>query len=153
MAAIRKEKFTVKKLNALREQTKKPYWIEGPMEPFWRELEEILRIDPSKGRWKKLRGNDITGDVWRCDIGEYRHKHTVHRFSWMYVESSGEVIGEHGHDEPANRGKQKRKIKEWYVFPDGRIEVCLKGETHKLVNNYGKPIYVLSIKAGSNGNR
>ena len=51
----------------------------------------------------------------------------------------------HGHEELANGGKQKRKIKEWYVFPDGRVEVCDKGQLHRLVNDYGMPIYVLSV--------
>ena len=149
--ATRKEKFNLKNLKELREKTTKPYWIESPMEPFWRELEEILMNSSQKGRWKKLRGEP--GDVWRCDIGEYRHKHTVHRFSWLYVESTGEAVGMHGHEELANGGKQKRKIKEWYVFPDGRVEVCDKGQLHRLVNDYGMPIYVLSIKSGRNGRR
>ena len=49
--------------------------------------------------------------------------------------------------------KQIRKIKEWYVFPDGTIELCRKDEKHSLVNNFGKPIFVLSIKSYSNGTR
>ena len=69
------------------------------------------------------------------------------------MESEGEAVGMHGHEELANRGKQKRKIKEWYVFPDGHVEFCDKGQMHRLVNNYGMPIYVLSIKSCRNGIR
>ena len=105
------------------------------------------------------------------------YHHTVHRFAWLYVKDTGEVIGEHGHEEPVNNGKSKgkqskgkqtkgkkikgkkikskqtKKFKEWYVFPDGTIAVCPRGKTHRLVNSFGKPIYVLSIKVGSNSTR
>ncbi len=148
----RKERFSLEKLNSLRQKTKKPYWIEDPMECFWTELEMLLRAGDSENPWEKLEGEP--GDVWRYNIGEVYYRHTVHKFSWLYVETTGEAVGEHGHEQPANQGRQKRLWKEWYVFfYDGRIEVCAKGQTHKLVNNYGKPIYVLSIKVGSNGNR
>ena len=78
---------------------------------------------------------------------------TVHEFNYLYVETQGLAIAKHGHQAPANGGKQIRKIKEWYVFPDGTIELCRKDEKHSLVNNFGKPIFVLSIKSYSNGTR
>lgn len=147
----RKRKFTEKDLNSIREKTMEPYWLGSPMDCFWEEIRAILRITKPSS-WKKLKGKDIKGNVWQQTIGEYCHKHTVHRFTWLYVNSTGEVISEHGHEEPANGGKQTRRFKEWYIFPDGIIRICDKGETHSLFNNYGEPIYVLSIKVGSNGN-
>ena len=140
-------------LRKVRKENEKSYWLEDPYYYFWEELEAILRTKQEKGSWKKLEGDDVLGDVWEQQIGEYHHRHTVHRFSYLYVESRGIAIAEHGHEEPANRGKQRRKIKEWYVFLDGRIEICKKDEKHRLVNNSGRPIYVLSIKICSNGTR
>lgn len=150
--ATRERNFTEKDLISIREKTGKPYWIGSPMDCFWEEIEAILRTTKTSS-WEKLRGPHIKGNVWQQDIGEYRHKHTVHQFAWIYTADPGEVIGEHGHEKPANRGKQVRKFKEWYIFPDGTIRVCSKGETHRLVNNYGGPINVLSIKVGSNSTR
>ena len=93
----------------------------------------------------------VLGEVWSQPIGEFYYKNTVHRFAYLYVESQGLAIADHGHEEPVHGGEQVRKIKEWYVFPDGRMELCRKDCKHRLVNNYGKPIYVLSVKIGSNG--
>ena len=149
----RKRKFTEKDLNSIREKTGEPYWIESPWDCFWEEIKAILRTTEKPASWKKLKGKDIQGDVWQQVIGQYMHHHTVHRFAWLYVKDTGEVIGEHGHEEPANNGKQTKRFKEWYVFPDGTISVCPRGETHRLVNSFGKPIYVLSIKVGSNSTR
>ena len=67
------------------------------------------------------------------------------------MESQGLAIARHGHEELVHGGKQIRKIKEWYIFPDGKMSFCGKDETHELVNIYGKPIYVLSINVSSNG--
>lgn len=154
----RKRKFTEKDLASIREKTMKPYWLESPLDCFWKEIKEILRTTEKPASWKKLKGKDIHGDVWQQKIGQYMHHHTVHRFAWLYVESTGEVIGEHGHEEPVNtrkktKSKQTKRFKEWYVFPDGTIAVCPRGETHRLINSFGKPIYVLSIKVGSNSTR
>ena len=165
----RKRKFTEKDLASIREKTMKPYWLESPLECFWKEIEEVLNTTEKPARWEKLKGKDIHGDVWQQVIGEYMHNHTVHRFAWMYVESTGEVIGLHGHEEPVNKAseksakkrkqtkkckrKQTKKFKEWYIFPDGTKAVCSKGEMHRLVNSFGEPIYVLSIKVGSNSTR
>lgn len=161
--ATRKRKFTENDLNSIREKTGEPYWIESPLDCFWKEIEEILRTTEKPASWKKLKGKDIHGDVWQQEIGESMHHHTVHRFAWLYVESTGEVIGEHGHEEPVNisketkgkktKSKQTKRFKEWYVFPDGTIAICPRGETHKLINSFKKPIYVLSIKVGSNSTR
>lgn len=123
---------------------------------FWDEIEAILRTkNPSqKNEWQKLDNDDvILGDVWCQTIGEFYYKHTVHKFTYLYIGSQGLAIDEHGHEEPANNGKQIRKIKEWYIFPDGTMSLCDKDETHKLFNRSENPIYVISVKISSNGNR
>lgn len=77
----------------------------------------------------------------------------MHIFAYLYAEYDSKqeiVIEAHGHKEPFHRGKQVIKIKEWYIFPDGEIKFCNKDELHELVNNYGKPIYVISVKSMSN---
>ena len=86
-------------------------------------------------------------------IGQFYYKHTVHEFSYLFVASKGLAIRMHGHDKPANRGKQIRKVREYYIFPDGTIYFCRKGQKHQLFNKYDHPIYVLSIKIYSNGTR
>ena len=103
---------------------------------------------------KKPKEGIVKGDVWECLIGRFYHKHTVHIFTWLYAEYDPKqevVIDSHGHEEKIHGNKQVRKIKEWYFFPDGKMEFCDKDELHKLVNNYGKPIYVLSVKSMKNG--
>lgn len=121
---------------------------------FWDELESILKSAnySQSNEWERMNNDDVVlGEVWSQPIGEFNYKNTVHRFAYLYVESQGLAIAKHGHEEPVHGGKQVRKIKEWYVFPDGRMELCRKDRKHKLVNNYRKPIYVLSVKIGSNG--
>lgn len=122
---------------------------------IWDELEMVLKCKhPKSNEWERMDNDDVVlGEVWSQHIGEFYYKHTVHRFTYLYVESQGLAIGKHGHNEPANGGKQVRKVKEWYIFPDGKIYFCVKDELHKLVNNYGHPIYVLSVKISSNGTR
>ncbi len=137
-------------LEEIREEMCKFYWGEGPNKSFWDELECILKCIPRNRVWEMMQGENIQGEVWSQPIGAFYHKHTVHRFSYLYVQSQGLAVAEHGHEEPFHDGKQVKKLSEWYIFPDGRMEFCKKGETHKLINNYGKPIYVLSIKVGSN---
>jgi len=122
---------------------------------FWDELEIVLKCrHPKSNEWERMKNDDVVlGEVWRQPIGEFYYKHTVHKFSYLYVKSQGLAIGGHGHNEPANGGKQTRKIKEWYVFPDGSIYFCGKDEYYQLYNKYDKPIYVLSVKISSNGTR
>ena len=120
---------------------------------FWDELETVLKCKhPKSNEWERMDNDDVVlGEVWSQNIGEFYYKHTVHRFSYLYVESDGLAIAEHGHEEPVNNGNQRRKVKEWYIFPDGTISPCGKDEKHRLFNNYGKPIYVLSVKISGNG--
>ena len=122
---------------------------------IWDELEIVLKCKhPKSNEWVRMKNSDVVlGEVWSQHIGEFYYKHTVHRFTYLYVESQGLAIGKHGHNEPANGGKQVRKVKEWYIFPDGKIYIRPKGEEHQLFNNYGHPIYVLSVKISSNGTR
>lgn len=74
----------------------------------------------------------------------------VHKFEYLYVKSEGLVIDYHKHEESIHGGKQIMKIREFYIFPDGKIETCGKDCKHRLVNNYGKPIYVISLKISGN---
>ena len=121
---------------------------------FWDELEMILKCNPPKrNEWKRMNNGFVVGEVWSQPIGEIYYKHTVHKFSYLYVQSQGLAISRHGHNEPANGGKQIRKVKEWYVFPDGTIHFCGKDEEHQLFNQYDAPIYVLSVKISSKGTR
>lgn len=122
---------------------------------FWDELETVLKCKhPRSNEWERMEKDDIVvGEVWSQVIGEFYYKHTIHKFSYLYVESQGLAIDYHGHNEPANNGKQTRKTKEWYVFPDGSIQFCGKNSQHRLYNDYDKPIYVISIKISSNGTR
>ena len=38
MAKTRKMKFTEKDLASIREKTMKPYWLESPLDCFWKEI-------------------------------------------------------------------------------------------------------------------
>lgn len=145
--------FDMARLEEIRKLRSEMY-CGGDNRLFWDELEAIIT---SKGysqsdEWERMDNDEVVlGEVWSQPIGEFYYNNTVHRFAYLYVESQGLAIGEHGHSEPVHNGEQYRQIKEWYVFPDGRMELCRKYHTHKLMNNFGKPIYVLSIKIGSNG--
>lgn len=120
---------------------------------FWEELEFILTDSSysmyratNKG-WEKLEKDEVViGDVWSYHIGDFYYANTVHSFTYLYVETQGMAIAEHGHDKRVHLGKDIKKTTEWYVYPDGRMEICKKDEKHSLNNGYGKPIYVLSIK-------
>lgn len=101
---------------------KKRYaYAEDPYEPFWNELEDILRTNPcsKKDEWERLDNDGVVlGEVWSQNIGEFYYNHTVHRFSYLYVESEGLAIGEHRNEEPANNGKPI------YVLS---VKICSKG--------------------------
>ena len=150
------QQFVMKRLNEIRKLRKgdKCYFSAGANSSFWDELECILKCNPKSHTWAKKDNDDIVlGEVWYQRVGEFYYKHTVHKFEYMYVESveSEElVIGWHGHEEKVNNGKQTKKIREFYIFPDGKIEMCGKDCKHRLINNYGKPFYVLSLKICSN---
>ncbi len=121
---------------------------------FWRELEQIIRSKSESYEWiKKPKDMIVLGDVWEYQIGTFNYKHRLHRFAYLYAEydeNQEMVIADHGHKELCNKGTQIKKVKEWYIFPDGRVEYCRKDAMHHLVNNYHEPIYVLSIKSMSN---
>lgn len=141
------QRFSMARLREIRE-------VRGehdPYQSFWKELENVLNCkNPHSNIWVKMEKDEVVvGDVWIQSIGKFYYKHTVHEFSYLYVDSQGTAIGMHGHNEPVNGGRQIKKIKEWYLFPDGTIYFCDKDEQHQLVNQYDHPIYVLSIKIGS----
>ena len=143
--------FDMARLNEFRKLMSDKYWGQGPNKSFWDELENILHVTPTSDEWERMDNDEVVlGEVWSQPIGEFYYQHTVHRFAYLYVESQGLVIDEHGHEEPFHARKQIKKVREWYIFPDGTMELCKKGCTHKLVNNYGTPIYVLSLKISSN---
>ena len=127
--------FDMNRLEEIRKLRSEMY-CGGNNKLFWDELEAVITSESytQSDEWERMDNDDVVlGEVWSQPIGEFYYKNTVHRFAYLYVESQGWA--------------------EWYVFPDGRMELCRKYLTHKLVNNFGKPIYVLSIKIGSNGNR
>lgn len=123
---------------------------------FWEELEFILTHDSmsmeraaNKG-WEKLEKDEVViGDVWSYHIGDFYYANTVHSFTYLYVETQGMAIAEHGHTKRVHNGKDIKKATEWYIYPNGKMEICKKDETHSLENKFGKPIYVLSIKKTS----
>ena len=118
---------------------------------FWDELEAILVSSSciQNAKWERMEGEFVKGEIWRQTIGNFYHKNNVHHFTWMCIVSDGLVIDLHGHEERTASGT--RRVKEWYVFPNGEMNLCKKGCKHSLANNYGRPIYVLSVKIGSKG--
>ena len=128
-----------------------------PHSIFFDELRSMLTLSEGaeNRKWiKKPKEGVVKGDVWECLIGRFYYKHTVHIFTYLYAEYDAEqevVIDFHRHEEPIHGNKHVRKIKEWYFFPDGKVEFCDKDKLHQLVNDYGKPIYVLSAKSMRNG--
>lgn len=146
--------FDMDCLNEMRQIMQDRYQSKGPNYSFWNELEAILQFGTEKQKWiKKPKHGVVLGNVWECSIGGFYYKHTVHQFAYLYAEYDPKqkvVIDSHRHQEPFHDGKQVKKIKEWYIFPDGKVEFCDKYEFHKLVNDYGKPIYVISVKSMSN---
>lgn len=147
--------FDMKRLNEIRELRRgdKCYFSAGANSSFWDELECILKCNPKSHIWVRKDNDDtVLGEVWYQRVGEFYYKHTVHKFEYMYVESEDLVIDWHGHNEQIHGGKQVKKTREFYIFPDGRIKMCGKDCEHRLINDFGKPIYVLSLKICSNGN-
>lgn len=145
--------FDKKRLKEIRKLRKgnKHCFSEGANSSFWDELECILKCNPKSYVWEQMKKDDIViGEVWSQPIGEFYYKHTVHKFEYLYVKSEGLVIDYHKHEESIHGGKQIMKIREFYIFPDGKIETCGKDCKHRLVNNYGKPIYVISLKISGN---
>ncbi len=138
------QSFDMRRLNEIRKARKgnKCYLSAGANSSFWDELECILKCNPKNHVWTRKENDEVVlGEVWCQRVGEYYYKHTVHVFEYMYVASEDLVIDWHGHD---------KKIREFYIFPDGKIKMCGKDCKHRLINDYGKPIYVLSLKICSN---
>lgn len=146
--------FDMESLEEIRDVRRKMMRGGGDNWKFWDEIEAILtRKGYTPKPWKRMENDNIVlGNVWNYDIGEFFYKHKVHRFNYLYTTSDGIVIAEHGpHEELVHAGKHIKKIEEWYVYPDGRMELCKKGCKHSLINNFGYPIYVVSIKITSIG--
>lgn len=141
--------FGMAQLQSLRELRSSMY-CGGNNRLFFDELEDIItRADYNPDiAWKRMENNDIIlGEVWTQPIGYFRYKNTVHKYEYLYIASTGHVIAEHGHEKAVERCscQQIRKIKEWYIFSNGYMSLCRKGETHGL-NHRGKPMYVISLK-------
>lgn len=152
--------FDMECLDEMRRIMEDRHGCAGPVKDFLDELKKILSMGTVSCKWvKKPKEGIVKGDVWECPIGQFYHKRTLHRFAYLYAEYDPKqevVIDSHGHEEkgtdkePFHGGKQVKKVKEWYIFPDGKVEFCDKDELHQLINNYGKPIYVISVKSMSN---
>lgn len=127
------------------------YFDIGENSIFFRELECILKCNPKSSLWfKKDKNKVVLGNVWFQPIGKYYHKRTVHVYEYMYIDSQGLVIDYHFHEKRVNGGNQISKVTEFYIFEDGKIYMCPKDQQHALINTYGKPIYVISLKIERN---
>ena len=146
--------ISLKSLYEIRRNMTSKHGGRCPNSSFFDELESIISNRTLEYQWvKKPKEGVVKGDVRECLIGKFYHKRTVHIFTCLYAEYDPEqevVIDSHGHEEKFPRGKKVKKIKEWYIFQDGKVEFCDKDELHQLVNDYGKPIYVISVKSMSN---
>lgn len=146
--------FNMTRLNEIRElrTSNRRYLTKGENSTFWDELECILKCNPKSDVWeKKEKDNVVVGEIWCQRIGDFYYKHTVHQYEYMYVGTERLAADFHGNEILVHKGKQVKKVREFYIFPDGKIEMCGKNEKHRLVNNYGKPIYVISLKIMRNG--
>ncbi len=148
--------FDMECLNGIRKVLEDRHHGRIPNRHFLNELESILSMVTVSGEWvKKPKEGIVKGDVWECPIGSFSYNHTVHIFTYLYAEydpNQEVVIDFHGHTEEIHGGKQVKKIKEWYFFPNGEVKSCDKDERHQLINDYGKPIYVISVKVMSHAN-
>ena len=141
--------FDMAQLQMLRELRNNMY-CGGDNRLFFDELEDIIkRTDYNfPPVWERMVNNDIIlGEVWSQPIGYFRYKNTVHKYEYLYIASTGLVIAEHGHEKILDRcgNQQVRKIKEWYIFPNGDMKLCKKDHTHRLIH-HGSPMYVISLK-------
>ena len=146
--------FDMAQLQILRELRNNMY-CGGNNRLFFDELEDIItRADYNPNiAWERMENNDIIlGEVWTLPIGYFRYKNTVHKYEYLYIASTGHVIAEHGHEKTVERCscQQIRKIKEWYIFPNGNMTLCRKDHTHHL-NHHGKPMYIISLKIWNHG--
>lgn len=154
MVRIRKnlEPLNMARLREYRYEMSKKYNGQGPNNTFWDEIEHLIKRTPKRYDWEKMESNIVKGEVWSQQIGDFLHKRKIHRYTYMHVESNGLVIAEHGpHWEWRYDQKDGQKISfsEWYIFPNGDMELCPKNGTHQLVNPYGYPFYLISLKIGS----
>lgn len=126
---------------------------------FVSELEKILKTQ-KPGEWFKRPVDvcDVTLDeVWEQKLGTIKYHKTIHTFSCMYVPNQGVTIREHGHNQLVHKDNNGdiKKTRELYIFyvPSSLVEMkfCRKDETHKLCNNYGCPVYVISAKVTGRG--
>lgn len=130
----------------------KKYKGRGPNANFWDELEQLVKRTPKRYDWEKMENNEIVlGEVWSQPIGTFYYKKVQHRYTYMHVEFNGLVIAEHGPHREWRYDEEDGQIisfSEWYIFPDGHMELCPKNGTHQLVNHYGYPFYLISLKIG-----
>ena len=156
--------FDMAQLQTLRKLRSNMY-CGGNNRLFFDELEDIITREDynPNSTWERMKNDDIiSGEVWTQLIGYYRYKNTVHKYEYIYllprnvtfIDEYGHEkimercdISEHGHEEIVERCgcQQIRKIKEWYIFPNGIMRLCRKGQTHHLYH-HGKPMYLISLK-------
>lgn len=141
-------------LTRLREVMKKRSEFESPAGNNRWIFEELINylMYSAPRPWVKEEGEEIIGEVWEQYLGTVCYKHKKHIFTCLYVANDGLAVANHGHLEIMPTGEIK-KTREFYVFPNGDIEYCGKDMRHELVNNYGEPIYVISVKATGRGHR
>lgn len=119
-------------------------------ENFLYELNNVLK-ETYNPKWEKRQIDELTlNEVWEQKLGVIKYHKTTHTFSCMYVPNQGVAISKHSHNQLVHNGKNIKKTRELYIFyvPSKILEMkfCRKDETHELCNNYGEPVYVISVK-------
>ena len=144
---------SIKEIRDLARKKDRNYFI------FVDELEKILKTQKN-GKWlkKPVDVSDVTIDeVWEQNLGTIKYHKTIHTFSCMYVPNQGLAIREHGHNQLVHKdcNGDIKKTRELYIIyvPSSLVEMefCGKDEKHQLCNNYGCPVYVISVKVTGRG--
>ena len=105
--------FDMNRLEEIRKLRSEMY-CGGNNKLFWDELEAVITSESytQSDEWERMDNDDVVlGEVWSQPIGEFYYKNTVHRFAYLYVESQGLVIGEHGHSEQVHEGRMYRRYR------------------------------------------
>lgn len=117
---------------------------------FLYELEMLLKT-LENSEWEKRPLDELSlNEVWQKNLGVIKYHKTTHTFTCMYVPNQGIAIRTHGHNQLVHDGKHIKKTRELYIFyvPSKVLEMkfCRKNEVHTLYNDYGEPVYVISVK-------
>ena len=155
MRRVRKdlEPLDMARIREYRYEMSKKYRGRGPNTSFWDEIEHLIKRRCKWYDWEKMENNNtVLGEVWSQPIGTFYYKKVQHRYTYMHIESNDLVIAKHGPHQELRYDEDDGQIisfSEWYIFPDCHMEFCPKNGMHELVNPYGHPFYLISLKIGS----